>query len=201
MVAYNGDRGTAGDSLVLTAGDTTTALGDGANPGEDVLNSTISGPANASSARVPAHANTLGYDSDVFGLDGLLTRAGDQAALRLTSQRDARMGRRAVRRRRRPSVNASSRVPDTCVSEEAVPTDLTPNGRPPRVLHLTQPVDGGVARVVTDLVRAQLADGLDVAAVCPDSPLTTRLRSLGAHLRTWEATAHRGPPWSGRYGN
>ncbi len=90
-------------------------------------------------------------------------------------------------------MNAPSRVPDTCVSEEAVPTDLTPNGRPPRVLHLTQPVDGGVARVVTDLVRAQLADGLDVAAVCPDSPLTTRLRSLGAHLRTWEATRSPGP--------
>ncbi|MGA5286516.1 DUF3344 domain-containing protein [Streptomyces pseudogriseolus] len=89
MVAYNGDRGTAGDSLVLTAGDTTTALGDGANPAEDVLNSTISGPANASSARVPAYANTLGYDSDVFDLDGLLSRAGDQAAFRLTSQRDA----------------------------------------------------------------------------------------------------------------
>ncbi|MET8897167.1 glycosyltransferase family 4 protein [Streptomyces albogriseolus] len=72
-------------------------------------------------------------------------------------------------------------------------TDLTPPGRRPRVLHLTQPVDGGVARVVTDLVRAQLADGMDVAAVCPDSPLATRLRSLGAHVRTWEATRSPGP--------
>ncbi|MEU1919485.1 glycosyltransferase family 4 protein [Streptomyces albogriseolus] len=79
------------------------------------------------------------------------------------------------------------------MSEEAVSTDLTPPGRRPRVLHLTQPVDGGVARVVTDLVRAQLADGMDVAAVCPDSPLTTRLRSLGAHVRTWEATRSPGP--------
>ncbi|MEQ8143769.1 DUF3344 domain-containing protein [Streptomyces sp. OP7] len=89
MVAYNGDRGTAGDSLVLTAGDTVTALGDGANPVDDVLNSTISSPANAPSARVPAYANTLGYDSDVFDLGGRLAHAGDQAALRLTSQRDA----------------------------------------------------------------------------------------------------------------
>ncbi|MYQ35675.1 glycosyltransferase [Streptomyces sp. SID4956] len=72
-------------------------------------------------------------------------------------------------------------------------TDLTPPGRRPRVLHLTQPVDGGVARVVTDLVRAQLADGMDVAAVCPDSPLAARLRSLGAHVRTWEATRSPGP--------
>lgn len=74
-----------------------------------------------------------------------------------------------------------------------MPTDLTPPGRRPRVLHLTQPVDGGVARVVTDLVRAQLADGMDVAAVCPDSPLAARLRSLGAHVRTWEATRSPGP--------
>ncbi|MEU5466040.1 glycosyltransferase [Streptomyces althioticus] len=72
-------------------------------------------------------------------------------------------------------------------------TDPTPPGRRPRVVHLTQPVDGGVARVVTDLVRAQLADGMDVAAVCPDSPLAAGLRSLGAHVRTWEATRSPGP--------
>ncbi|MEU6179731.1 glycosyltransferase [Streptomyces coeruleorubidus] len=58
----------------------------------------------------------------------------------------------------------------------------------PRVLHLTQPVDGGVARVVTDLVRAQLSDGLDVTVACPDSVLTTRLRTLGARVRHWHAT-------------
>ncbi|MFF7854765.1 glycosyltransferase [Streptomyces sp. NPDC007904] len=69
-----------------------------------------------------------------------------------------------------------------------MPTDPSPSVRPPRVLHLTQPVDGGVARVVTDLVRAQLADGLDVSAACPDSPLTDRLRALGARVRHWQAT-------------
>ncbi len=94
-------------------------------------------------------------------------------------------------------MNAPSCVPDTSVSEEAVPTDLTPPGRRPRVLHLTQPVDGGVARVVTDLVRAQLADGMDVAAVCPDSPLTTHLHSLGAHVRHWRATRSPGPSLAG----
>ncbi|PNV34535.1 glycosyltransferase family 1 protein [Streptomyces sp. DH-12] len=90
-------------------------------------------------------------------------------------------------------MNPPSHVPDPCVSEETVPTDLTPPGRRPRVLHLTQPVDGGVARVVTDLVRAQLADGMDVTAACPGSPLATRLRSLGAHVRTWDATRSPGP--------
>ncbi|MEU0459025.1 glycosyltransferase family 1 protein, partial [Streptomyces sp. NPDC006129] len=39
---------------------------------------------------------------------------------------------------------------------------LSPTDPSPRVLHVTQPVDGGVARVVTDLARAQLAAGLRV---------------------------------------
>ncbi|MFI7503459.1 glycosyltransferase [Streptomyces sp. NPDC049687] len=57
-----------------------------------------------------------------------------------------------------------------------------------RVLHLTQPVDGGVARVVTDLARAQLAAGLHVTVACPDSALAGELRSLGAQVRRWEAS-------------
>ncbi|MFF8099121.1 DUF3344 domain-containing protein [Streptomyces sp. NPDC016640] len=89
LVAYNGDRGTPGDSLVLTAGHSpSTAFTDRANPFDDVLNSTISGPGADAPARVPAYANTLGYDSDVFDLQGALPHAGDRAAFRLTSQRD-----------------------------------------------------------------------------------------------------------------
>ncbi|MFH8799468.1 glycosyltransferase [Streptomyces sp. NPDC017936] len=57
-----------------------------------------------------------------------------------------------------------------------------------RVLHLTQPVDGGVARVVTDLARAQLAAGLHVTVACPDSVLAGDLRSLGADVLRWEAS-------------
>ncbi|MFC9470275.1 glycosyltransferase, partial [Streptomyces coelicoflavus] len=70
---------------------------------------------------------------------------------------------------------------------------LPPTGLRPRVLHLTQPVDGGVARVVADLTRAQLADGLRVAVACPDGSLADRLRSLGADVRNWPATRSPGP--------
>ncbi|MGW0336817.1 glycosyltransferase [Streptomyces sp. NPDC003011] len=66
-------------------------------------------------------------------------------------------------------------------------------GPRPRVLHLTQPVDGGVARVVTDLARAQLAAGLHVTVACPDGPLAPALRALGADVRHWEATRSPGP--------
>ncbi|MFF8092114.1 glycosyltransferase [Streptomyces sp. NPDC016675] len=70
---------------------------------------------------------------------------------------------------------------------------LPPTDARPRVLHVTQPVDGGVARVVTDLTRAQLAAGLRVAVACPDGDLADRLRSLGADVRHWPATRSPGP--------
>ncbi|MFD8232586.1 glycosyltransferase [Streptomyces sp. NPDC059696] len=70
---------------------------------------------------------------------------------------------------------------------------LSPTGPPPRVLHVTQPVDGGVARVVTDLAAAQLAAGLHVTVACPDSPLSARLVALGADVRPWAATRSPGP--------
>ncbi|GAB2743344.1 glycosyltransferase [Streptomyces bullii] len=58
----------------------------------------------------------------------------------------------------------------------------------PHILHVTQPVDGGVARVVADLVRSQRAAGLDVTVACPDGDLAQALRELGAGVRHWPAT-------------
>ncbi|MHC5909071.1 glycosyltransferase family 1 protein, partial [Streptomyces sp. S6] len=63
----------------------------------------------------------------------------------------------------------------------------------PRVLHLTQPVDGGVARVVRDLTTAQLAAGFRVTVALPDSPLAADLAALGAVVRHWEASRAPGP--------
>ncbi|MER6309948.1 hypothetical protein ABT180_28660, partial [Streptomyces sp. NPDC001657] len=37
----------------------------------------------------------------------------------------------------------------------------------PTVLHVSQPADGGVARVVADLVRAQVAAGLRTVVAAP----------------------------------
>ncbi|MFG2132334.1 DUF3344 domain-containing protein [Streptomyces sp. NPDC048751] len=88
LVAYNGDRGTTGDSLTLTTASASTVLSNSANPRDDVLNSTISEPG-ADAARVPAYTHTLGYDSDVFDLDKGLQTAGAQATFRLQSQQDA----------------------------------------------------------------------------------------------------------------
>ncbi|MFD8723595.1 glycosyltransferase [Streptomyces sp. NPDC059629] len=56
-----------------------------------------------------------------------------------------------------------------------------------RVLHLTQPVEGGVARVVLDLAKAQLTAGLRVTVACPGGELAVRARELGAEVRRWRA--------------
>ncbi|MFB7503119.1 glycosyltransferase family 4 protein [Streptomyces broussonetiae] len=63
----------------------------------------------------------------------------------------------------------------------------------PRVLHLAQPVDGGVARVVLDLARAQLAAGLHVTTACPDGELALQLRELGVDVHHWRAGRAPGP--------
>ncbi|WP_030345247.1 glycosyltransferase [Streptomyces sp. NRRL S-1022] len=63
----------------------------------------------------------------------------------------------------------------------------------PRVLHLAQPVDGGVARVVLDLARAQLAAGMPVTVACPGGALAAGLRELGVDVRDWRAARSPGP--------
>ncbi|WJV47495.1 glycosyltransferase [Streptomyces flavofungini] len=70
---------------------------------------------------------------------------------------------------------------------------LPSNSSPaPRVLHVSQPVDGGVARVVVDLVRAQRAAGMDVHLACPDGG--TLARSVGpVPVHPWAAARSPGP--------
>ncbi|MFF4804077.1 glycosyltransferase [Streptomyces sp. NPDC001351] len=61
--------------------------------------------------------------------------------------------------------------------------------RVPHILHVTQPVEGGVARVVADLVAAQLATGLRVTVACPEGgTLTDALRAPGCTVLRWDAT-------------
>ncbi|WP_129841430.1 glycosyltransferase family 4 protein [Streptomyces sp. RFCAC02] len=66
------------------------------------------------------------------------------------------------------------------------------------VAHLVQPVDGGVARAVADLVRAQTGAGTRAVVLCPPGGRLARdVRAAGAGVRLW--LAGRGPgadlPW------
>ncbi|NUP24067.1 MAG: glycosyltransferase [Streptomyces sp.] len=64
----------------------------------------------------------------------------------------------------------------------------------PHILHVAQPVAGGVARVVTDLVAAQVAAGLRVTVACPaGGTLTESPRVPGCTVLRWEATRAPGP--------
>jgi hypothetical protein len=73
FVAHGGDRGATGDALrVRPESSWPVALHDAANPENDVMNSTITDLGRPAPGRVPAHANTLGYDSDVLDLSPAL---------------------------------------------------------------------------------------------------------------------------------
>jgi glycosyltransferase involved in cell wall biosynthesis len=62
------------------------------------------------------------------------------------------------------------------------------------VLHLAQPVDGGVARVVADLAEAQTEAGLQVVVACPGGGLLSRAASAaGARTVYWGAVREPGP--------
>ncbi|MFF0433372.1 glycosyltransferase [Streptomyces sp. NPDC004327] len=62
------------------------------------------------------------------------------------------------------------------------------------MLHAVQPGDGGVARVVADLVRGQLAAGLRVAVACPPgTELAAAVRAEGADAYDWTAGRDPGP--------
>ncbi|MBT2396497.1 glycosyltransferase [Streptomyces sp. ISL-100] len=66
------------------------------------------------------------------------------------------------------------------------------------VFHLVQPVEGGVARVVTDLVRAQTREGLRTVVACPPGgALATEAAEAGAYVHTWPAVRAPGPTLAG----
>ncbi|MCM2389211.1 glycosyltransferase [Streptomyces albipurpureus] len=62
------------------------------------------------------------------------------------------------------------------------------------ILHLVQPVEGGVARVVTDLVKAQTEEGLHAIVACPTGgELGPRAAAVGAEVHRWHAVRAPGP--------
>ncbi|MFD5325570.1 DUF3344 domain-containing protein [Streptomyces sp. NPDC127092] len=93
IVGYDGDRGTSGDYLAvetaLAKSVTRSVISDSANSADDVMNSSITESGTSRMERLPAHQNTLGYDSDVFDLRGALRHGADRFHIRLGSPEDA----------------------------------------------------------------------------------------------------------------
>ncbi|THA85547.1 DUF3344 domain-containing protein [Streptomyces sp. A0592] len=87
VVAYDGDRGTLGDSLTVTADSgRRVSLSDGENPFNDVMNSTITEFGGQSFVRQPDHMNNLGYDADVFDLSPALSGGARSLNFRFTGE-------------------------------------------------------------------------------------------------------------------
>ncbi|MFI1284410.1 MULTISPECIES: DUF3344 domain-containing protein [unclassified Streptomyces] len=87
VVAYDGDRGTLGDSLTVTADSgRRVSLSDGENPFNDVMNSTITEFGSQSFVRQPEHVNNLGYDADVFDLSPVLSGGARSLSFRFTGE-------------------------------------------------------------------------------------------------------------------
>ncbi|MFG2698536.1 glycosyltransferase [Kitasatospora sp. NPDC048407] len=62
------------------------------------------------------------------------------------------------------------------------------------ILHVSQPTDGGVARVVVDLVRGQRAVGCRVLVACPPGGrLAQEAAAAGARVLDWPAERSPGP--------
>ncbi|MGG2462903.1 glycosyltransferase family 4 protein [Streptomyces sp. RGM 3693] len=79
-----------------------------------------------------------------------------------------------------------------------LPQDLPSQDRL-TVLHVSQPVDGGIARVVADLVRSQVAAGLRVVvAAPPGGTLHVEAAVAGAEVVLWSARGALGTTLSGR---
>jgi glycosyltransferase involved in cell wall biosynthesis len=67
-----------------------------------------------------------------------------------------------------------------------------------RMLHVSQPVEAGVAHVVLALVADQVERGYDVHVACPPGPgLAERARALGATVHAWAAGRSPGPAVAG----
>ncbi|WP_240796395.1 DUF3344 domain-containing protein [Streptomyces sp. RFCAC02] len=94
LVAGGGERvpdgADGGDRVTVSApGAPPTVLHDAANPGTDVLNGTVADLGRATAGRDPAHAHTLGYDSDVLDLTGALEPGADRLSVAFGGGRDA----------------------------------------------------------------------------------------------------------------
>ncbi len=77
LVAYEGDRGSAGDRLSLAGKNLT----DAANPANNVFNSSISVGGVNVATKNPNYVNQLGFDSDLIGANGYLANGVTETTL------------------------------------------------------------------------------------------------------------------------
>ena len=78
MVAFEGDRGVAGDYLQLNS----TIVKDALHPTDNTFNSWISNSGVPAAGRNPSYGNQLGFDAAIFSTDGVIPNNATSAELR-----------------------------------------------------------------------------------------------------------------------
>lgn len=85
LIAYEGDRGSAGDRALLGG----QPLTDAANPANNLFNSSISAEGiDTGAARTPGYVNQLGFDADRIVTTGLIANGATSATLQLSTTLD-----------------------------------------------------------------------------------------------------------------
>ena len=74
FIAWEGDRGSTGDSAVLNA----TTLSDATNPANNFFNSSISAFGSNVTTKNPNYVNQLGYDADIVNASGILANSASR---------------------------------------------------------------------------------------------------------------------------
>ena len=81
FIAWEGDRGSTGDSAVLNS----TTLSDATNPANNFFNSSISAFGSNVTTKNPNYVNQLGYDADIVNANGILGNSASSATIHLTT--------------------------------------------------------------------------------------------------------------------
>ncbi len=88
-IAFDGDRGYTGDSLLFKGNASFIPVSDALHPAADVFNSTITNNGTQVLTRNPAYANLLGYDACIFKPDNstknYLTNGATSASIKVTT--------------------------------------------------------------------------------------------------------------------
>jgi uncharacterized repeat protein (TIGR01451 family) len=85
MIAYEGDRGSVGDSASLTSGAKTTTLATNESPGNNFFNGSNDRNGQNVTTRNPADRNMLGYDIMDFGAPNTIPNGATSASIKLTT--------------------------------------------------------------------------------------------------------------------
>src|SRR5262245_13557309 len=79
FVAYEGDRGSTGDSVTLN----TTTLSNGLNPSDNFFNSSITNRGAQFTNKTPNYVNQLGFDADIIQTSGIIPNSATSATINL----------------------------------------------------------------------------------------------------------------------